>query len=425
MPLRQVAGRHRLTPGRCQSSRDRAREGLVLAGLDHVHRLVVLVHGGPTQARRRAPQSGVVAPPLRLVLRTHAGKALGHRAAGHRERLGLGGAEAERKLDAAAPPQAQTRGERDVPVGRRGVRGELVGGVEHRQPVAGAPGVADARARKSARGLERLERGHRVVAIDGVGGGVGVGCHRDGVAVDGRQAGGVGAGVLRSAAAGSAGQRIQAHVQLVCGRSLKAGAHKDRVAGRVSQIRGPDRVVMCGAGGDHRAGHPRGVGQHPVGHVASLQVGEAVAVGDHVLERVNVGGVDRGPVDVGQDAVGDREPHLRGGVASRPHAVLAGQVEVALGPGRSGRHRRACGSAGVDEQTHRKCGDGHHNDQNPAFHEHLHVLPRPLAERGTKPHCRNRHKYIPAGRRANSKPLRPANPGLGRTDPGTACARDL
>ena len=67
---------------------------------------------------------------------------------------------------------------------------------------------------------------------------------------------------------------------------------------------------------------------HGVGHVARLQVGERAAVGHDVLQRLDVGVVDRRVVDVGQHSSGDRVPDLRRRVACRAQAVLAREVEV-------------------------------------------------------------------------------------------------
>ena len=109
---------------------------------------------------------------------------------------------------------------------------------------------------------------------------------------------------------------------------------------------------MDGVGRDHRAGHAGRVGIEPVGHVTRLQVREAVAVGDQVLQGVDVRRIDGRPVDVGEHAVGDREPHLRAGVARRADAVLACEIEIALvarAPGATdGGEPSRCEASAVD-----------------------------------------------------------------------------
>ena len=90
---------------------------------------------------------------------------------------------------------------------------------------------------------------------------------------------------------------------------------------------------------------------HRVGHVPRLQVGERGAVGDDVLEGLDVGVVDRRVVDVAEDAVRDRVPDLRSPVAGGAEAVLAREAEVRE---RARAVRRARGDLGDDREYVRR-----------------------------------------------------------------------
>src|SRR5439155_7067990 len=103
-----------------------------------------------------------------------------------------------------------------------------------------------------------------------------------------------------------------------------------RVTARVGDVLGLDLVLAAlrcrGDVARHATGVATGLGR--VRHVARLQVGEGRAVGDDVLQRLEVRVVDGRVVDVAQDAVRDRVPDLRRRVARGPEAVLAREVEV-------------------------------------------------------------------------------------------------
>ena len=161
------------------------------------------------------------------------------------------------------------------------------------------------------------------------------------------------------------------------------------------------RVVVRGAGGDDRARHARRVGDDAVGHVARLQIGEGRAVGDDVLEGVDVGGVHVGPVGVRQDAVGHREPDAGGGVARRADAVLAGKVEVALAP-RAPRAHAAAASAGDSGHAGAQRAHYHGHGQNPALHGNP-LSPVFPAARATAA-WRRRSSIRLGGRRAKRQP---------------------
>ena len=104
-----IAGGDRLPPGRCEAGDDRARKGLVLAGLDHVGAHVVLVHQlaplrtcRPGETAGRCGQAGVVRVPIgaerlaELAERCAEGALSGH------DRVPLGRAKAEREREIAA-----------------------------------------------------------------------------------------------------------------------------------------------------------------------------------------------------------------------------------------------------------------------------------------------------------------------------------
>ena len=115
------------------------------------------------------------------------------------------------------------------------------------------------------------------------------------------------------------------------GARLQPRVHEHRVAGRVRDVGRHQLIAVGRAGRGDRAAHPGRIGRHRVREIARLQVGERRAIGHHILQRLDVGVVDRRLVHIGQHAIGDGEPHLRGGVAGGAHAVLAGQVEEGRG----------------------------------------------------------------------------------------------
>ena len=152
----EVAGGHRLAPRRGEAGGDRAGEGLVLARLDHVDRLVVLAHGGGAELQRWTAEAGVVAQPLPLVVEP----GVVERAAAPRRRRPTRPAcwvvpNPSARSTVPVARQRHAGGERHVPVRRGCVRGQRPGRVEHVQAVAGRIRVADARGREAARRLER------------------------------------------------------------------------------------------------------------------------------------------------------------------------------------------------------------------------------------------------------------------------------
>ena len=186
-------------------------------------------------------------------------------------------------------------------------------------------------------GQERPVRGQRpeqrdpVVTVDGLAADAGVG--RD-QCRGGRVHGGrVGTPVVRTAAAVPVDGGVVADVQPVVARralqGLQPAAHDHAVASRIGDVLGEDAIPAAPGGAGHEAGHTALVRRPDrVGRVPRLEVGEGGAVGDDVLERLHVGVVDGRAVDVGEDAVGHREPDLRGLVARGANAVLPRQVEV-------------------------------------------------------------------------------------------------
>src|SRR5690349_6458204 len=67
-----------------------------------------------------------------------------------------------------------------------------------------------------------------------------------------------------------------------------------------SDVSRGEPVAVRRVGRGHRARHPGRVGADRVGHVPGLQVGEAGPVADDVLQRGDVGVVDRRLIGVGQ-----------------------------------------------------------------------------------------------------------------------------
>ena len=250
--------------------------------------------------------------------------------------------------------QAHGGRQRNVSVRRRVVSRQRVCGVEHLLSVAGSPRVADAGAREPARGFERFKRLHGVGAVDGIGRRVRVERNRHKVTVEAVELRAVRATVGGAAATRPPGECVEPDVEPVARRTLEPGAHQHSIASGVSQVGRDDPVVVCAAGRDHRAGHPGRVGEAPVGHVARLQVAERAAVADDVLQRLDVRGVDVGPVRIRQDAVGDGEPDLRGIAARGADAVFAREIEVARRPRGAWRNRSTCGGRGHGDDSARR-----------------------------------------------------------------------
>ena len=139
----------------------------------------------------------------------------------------------------------------------------------------------------------------------------------------------------------------------------------DAVPARVGEVVGDQRVLAVLGGAGDPAGHPGVVeSADGVGRVAGLQVGERRAVGDDVLQGLDVGVVDRRVVDVGQHAVRDGEPHLRRGVAGGAETVLAGQVEVGQRTRTAGGGASGARSTRWSERDQQCGGRGHRGDQN-------------------------------------------------------------
>ena len=105
--------------------------------------------------------------------------------------------------------------------------------------------------------------------------------------------------------------------------------HHDRVGVGIGHVVGDEPVLPARGCARDPAGHAASI-ERPGrrGHVSRLEVREGRSVGDDVLQRLDVRVVDRGVVDVAEDAVCDREPHLRRRVASGAQAVLAREAEV-------------------------------------------------------------------------------------------------
>ena len=181
------------------------------------------------------------------------------------------------------------------------------------------------------RPVKRRVDGLGVVAVRRVG-------RRDGVVRDehrmsgrGVDRRGVAAAVPLAAATVPVDRRVEAHVEAVARILRREGdVHQHRVAARVGDVVGRDPILAALGRGRHPAGHASGVGQRlgRVGHVARLEVSKGRPVAHLVLQRLDVGVVDRRVIRVAQDAVRDRVPDLRGRVARGAEAVLAREIEV-------------------------------------------------------------------------------------------------
>ncbi len=243
-------------------------------------------------------------------------------------------AEAERERRVAAAGEVELRGLHEVALGRVRRRvGQRVRVVELGEAVARRARVAVGDLAEAAVGVERRVDRDRVVAIGGVGRRHGVGADQQRVAAGARDRAGVRARVVGAAAAVAVEVRVEADVELVVRRlaaqRLEVRAHDDGRAVGVGHVVGDDPVAAALGGRGHAAGQRAVVGgRDAVGHVARLQVGERAAVGDEVLQRLDVGVVGGGEEDVREDAVGDREPGLRAPIARRPDAVLARDAVV-------------------------------------------------------------------------------------------------
>ena len=110
---------------------------------------------------------------------------------------------------------------------------------------------------------------------------------------------------------------------------LEVRSDDDAIPRRIGQVVSRDAIAPALGGADDSAFECRGIGRlDRVVHVARLQVGEALTVRDDELHRLDVRVVDSWVVDVAQDAVGDREPDLRGRVPSGAEAILPSEIEV-------------------------------------------------------------------------------------------------
>ncbi len=346
-------GRGRLPPRRGEARDDRAGEGLVLGRLEHVRARVVLAEqrqpAGQRDSRRprRQAQRRVVAEPTQLV--AEAGE---HERRAERACCGLHGRalrrpepERDREGGALAVAERFTRRLHEVPEARVGVPvDERVRGVELAQPVTRGAGepvrhLAERRRRVECR-VHRL----RVVAVRGVGRGDGIRRHQHRMAGRLVDRAGVRAAVAGPATAVAVDGRVEAQIEPVAGQRarqrLERRPHHDRVANRIGEVVGLDLVLAALCGRRDAAFHTACV-ERPDGvrHVAGLQVGERGAVGDDVLQRLDVRVVDGRVVDVAEDAVRDRVPDLGGRVAGGSEAVLARQVEVRERAGPAGRKR--------------------------------------------------------------------------------------
>ena len=218
-----VAGRDRLAPGRGHAGDDRAGEGLVFGGLQHVgvHEVRVAQAGGPRlrdprEAPRRLVERPVVGVPALLRVVAHRVEVTVQGSLGrlHRGRLARAEAESHREGDIAALRVAARDPCRldDVAAARRRVRRrQRARGVELCEPVAGGPGEAarDLCERRIEGCVDRL----CVVAVDGVRRRVRVGGDEDGVAGGGVGGGRVCAPVPAAAAAVSVHRRIEAEIE--------------------------------------------------------------------------------------------------------------------------------------------------------------------------------------------------------------------
>ena len=142
----------------------------------------------------------------------------------------------------------------------------------------------------------------------------------------------VGAAVAAAAAAVAVHRRVEAQVEPEQVRRFRheRDLHQQRVPRRVGDVLGGDLVLAALGGRRDPAAHASAAGGRGdgVGRVAALDVGERLAVGDDVPQRLDVGVVDRRVVDVTQDAACDGEPDLGGRVPRGAEAVLAREVEV-------------------------------------------------------------------------------------------------
>ena len=139
------------------------------------------------------------------------------------------------------------------------------------------------------------------------------------------------AAVPGAAAAVAVDRRVEAGVETKAGvRRLELDAHQHRVPARVGDVLRLNLVLAALRRRRDRTCHAACLGQRvdAVRRVARLEVGERLAVGDDVLERLEVRVVDRRVVDVAQDAVRDRVPHLRRRVARSAETVFPCKVEV-------------------------------------------------------------------------------------------------
>ncbi len=218
--------------------------------------------------------------------------------------------------------------------GRRGRQrlGQGVGCVELDEPVARGTDEAalDRTEGPVEGGVDRLG----VVPVCRVGGRARVVRDRDGMArrrVDQRRIRTAVAAVA-AAVAVHGGVEPEVHLERAGGERREHGPHDDRVAGRVGEVVRLEAVLPAPGRAGHAAGHPGPVeSRDRIGHVAGLEVGEGGAVGDDVLQGLDVRVVDRRVGHVREDAVGDREPDLGGPVPRRAEAILAGKVEVGQG----------------------------------------------------------------------------------------------
>ena len=260
-------------------------------------------------------------------------------------------AEAERELERAVATEVDAGGLHQVAL--RGLREALRQapvGIELGQSVAGLAREAVGDLQEGSRGVERAVHRHGVVAVGRVGLGDRVGADEQRVAAGPGDVTAVGATVPRAPATVAVQRRIEADIEpivaaVVSAERLEAGAHQHGRPARVGHVVGDDAVAAAPGGRGDAAGERTLVERaHRVGHVARLQVGERLPVRDHELERLVVGVVVGGEVDVAEHAVGDREPDLRAAVAGGPDAVLAREIEVRQRPGSVAGRRRRRGS---------------------------------------------------------------------------------
>ena len=145
--------------------------------------------------------------------------------------------------------------------------------------------------------------------------------------------------VRRTTTAGVVDGRVVANVDFQRADRTRAGVvgleprvHEDAGSGWVGDVVADQAKVVRGVGAGYAADHATAVrGADRVGHVALLEIGERLAVGDDVLHGVHVAVLDRRAEHVRQHSVGDGEPHLGPGVARRSKAVLARYIHVCRG----------------------------------------------------------------------------------------------